>query len=184
VTVSADGKPRIYGAFPRSRDYREQHSTTPPTDPTAATHRSRSVEREDLGAQFARVRRRLVEAELPLLAAHGLSMWGYIALSQLARQPAGTQLQLARAIGYDKTRLVALLDDLEAAGLLTREADPIDRRARIVRLTAAGRQRHATAQASIHAMEDDLLQDLKPNERKGLLVALARLTQDSRRASN
>jgi len=48
VTVSADGKPRIYGAFPRSRDYREQHSTTPATDPTAATHRSRTEDHHQL----------------------------------------------------------------------------------------------------------------------------------------
>jgi hypothetical protein len=42
----------------------------------------------------------------------------------LARQPAGTQLALAEAIRYDKTRLIGLLDELERDGLITRKPDP------------------------------------------------------------
>lgn len=133
------------------------------------------MEREDLGAQFARITRRLIEAEHPLLAAQGLSMWGYIVLAHLARRPAGTQLALAQAIGYDKTRLIALLDDLEADGLLTREPDPTDRRARTVRLTAAGRARHSAAQTDIRAMEAELLGTLSRTEQDTLLTALSRL---------
>src|ERR1700754_1674367 len=95
-------------------------------------------DREDLGALFTRVSRRLIEAERPLLAARGLTMWGYIALARLAPGPGPLQLALAAAMGYDKTRLIALLDALEADGLVTRAPDPTDRRARVVRLTAAG----------------------------------------------
>ena len=51
---------------------------------------------EDLGALFARVTRRLIDAERPLLAELGLSMWGYIALSHLAHAPAETQLAWPR----------------------------------------------------------------------------------------
>lgn len=130
---------------------------------------------EDLAAQFARITRRLVDAERPLLAAHGLSMWAYIALSHLARAPAGTQLALAQAIQYDKTRLIGLLDELERDGLITREPDPADRRARIVELTPAGKARHAAAQADIRAMETKLLKDLSAGDRDRLRAALARL---------
>src|SRR6266851_8240568 len=118
------------------------------------------MEQDDLGALFARITRKLIAAERPLLEAHGLSMWAYIALAHLAREPAGTQLALARAIRYDKTRLIKLLDELERNGLLTRAADPSDRRARIVTLTQAGKARHAGARADIRAMEDEFLQDL------------------------
>ena len=131
--------------------------------------------REDLGALFTRVSRRLIEAERPLLAAHGLTMWGYVALNRLARGPAPRQLALAEAMGYDKTRLIALLDALEADGLITRAADPADRRARVVRLTPAGRKRHAAAVADIRAMEDELLSELRPGERETLLAVLPRL---------
>jgi DNA-binding MarR family transcriptional regulator len=90
---------------------------------------------------------RLVAAERPLLAAHGLSMWGYIALSELARSPAGMQADLAKAIGYDNTRLIGLLDELERDKLITRAPDPTDRRARRVSLTPRGRELHRRAQA-------------------------------------
>jgi DNA-binding MarR family transcriptional regulator len=130
---------------------------------------------EDLGALFAGVTRRLIDAERPLLDAHGLSMWAYVALSHLARRPAGTQLALAQAINYDKTRLIALLDGLERDGLITRTPDPADRRARIVQLTAAGRARHGAAQADIRAMEDDLLADLTAADRTRLRRILAQL---------
>ena len=130
---------------------------------------------EDLGALFARVTRRLVDAERPLLADLGLSMWGYIALSHLAHAPAGTQLALAQAISYDKTRLIGLLDALEADGLITRTPDPADRRARIVSLTAAGTKRHAAARRAIHKMEDDVLAGVSAAERTRLRRTLARL---------
>ena len=68
---------------------------------------------EDLGALFARITRRLIDAERPLLEAHGLSIWEYIVLSGLATGGAPSQLVLARRIGYDKTRLIALLDGPE-----------------------------------------------------------------------
>jgi DNA-binding MarR family transcriptional regulator len=131
--------------------------------------------REDLGALFTRVSRRLIAAERPLLAKHDLSMWGYIVLSQLARAPAPTQLALASATGHDKTRLIGLLDELERAGLLTRAPDPNDRRARIVHLTERGRATHAAAVADIRAMEEELLAPLSPAERETLLAVLARL---------
>jgi DNA-binding MarR family transcriptional regulator len=133
------------------------------------------MDREDLGALAARVTRRLVAAERPLLAVHGLSMWAYVVLSHLADRPAGTQLALARAIRYDKTRLIGLLDELERDGLVVREPDPADRRARVVSLTAAGRDRHAAVQADVRTMEDEFLGDLTVAEREQLRRTLAGL---------
>jgi DNA-binding MarR family transcriptional regulator len=136
------------------------------------------ADEEDLGALFARVTRRLIDAERPLLAELGLSMWGYIALSHLAHAPAETQLALAQAISYDKTRLIGLLDELEADGLITRTPDPTDRRARIVSLTAAGRDRHRAARRAIGKMEDDVLADISAGERTRLRRTLSRLAAD------
>lgn len=133
------------------------------------------MEREDLAALFSRITARLVAAERPLLAAHGLSMWGYIALSELARSPAGMQADLATAIGYDKTRLIGLLDELERNKLITRAPDPTDRRARRVGLTPRGRELHRRAQADIRAMEAEELAELEPADRSSLLATLPRL---------
>jgi DNA-binding MarR family transcriptional regulator len=131
--------------------------------------------RDDLGAMFTRVSRRLIAAERPLLAKHGLSMWGYIVLSQLARGPAPTQLALASAIGHDKTRLIGLLDELERAGLITRAPDPGDRRARIVHISERGRAAHTAAVADIRAMEEEVLAELTAAERRTLLAVLPKL---------
>jgi DNA-binding MarR family transcriptional regulator len=133
------------------------------------------MSQEDLGALLSRATRRLIEGEGPVLAAHDLSMWGYIVLSRLAAAPAETQLALAREIGYDKSRLIGLLDELERDGLLTREPDPGDRRAKIVKLTATGRSRQAAAQRDIRRMERRLLRGLDAAEVAGLRKSLARL---------
>ena len=133
------------------------------------------MEREDLGALLARAMRRIMEAERPLLEAHGVSMWAYVALTLLARGPAPTQLALAEAMGYDKTRLIKILDGLEAQGLVTRAPDPSDRRARVVELTPNGRAKFAAIQQDVHAMEDELLSALSAAERRALRTALPRL---------
>jgi DNA-binding MarR family transcriptional regulator len=133
------------------------------------------MEREDLGALLARAMRRIMEAERPLLEAHGVSMWAYAALTLLARGPAPTQLALAEAMGYDKTRLIKILDGLEGDGLITRAPDPSDRRARVIELTPHGRAKFAAIQQDVHAMEEELLSALSAAERKALRTALPRL---------
>jgi DNA-binding MarR family transcriptional regulator len=136
------------------------------------------VSEEDLGALLARATRRLIAAERPLLGERGLTMWAYVALSHLAAAPAGSQLELATAMGYDKTRLIALLDELEGEGLITREPDPSDRRARVIALTAAGRKRHAAARRAIAAMEERVLDGLSDTDRRRLRRALVHLAGD------
>jgi len=50
------------------------------------------------------------------------------------------QNALAEAIGIEGASLVRLIDELQASGLVTREADPSDRRANVVSLTPRGRE--------------------------------------------
>lgn len=113
--------------------------------------------REDLGSQFARVTRRLIALEQPLLESHGVTMWEYAALLRLRAAPAETQLELAQEIHYDKTRLIALLDGLEQRNLVQRTPAAGDRRARTVMLTEDGRAKVEAVQRDIHRMEDRLL---------------------------
>jgi len=113
--------------------------------------------------------RALMAAELPVLAGHGISMWGYVVLNALEDGPARTQAALAQAIGADKTRIIATFDELQQAGLITREPDPDDRRVRLLSITPAGRQVHAAAQAAIQANEDRVLSRLPPADRQAFL---------------
>ena len=132
-------------------------------------------DREDLAAMFAWVTRRLGDAEEPLLAARGITMWEYIVLSHLARGPVPNQLTLAREVRHDKTRLIKLLDGLQRRGLIQRGPDPIDRRSHTVTITDAGRELQGDAQAAIREMEDDILNELSAAERRALLTALPKL---------
>jgi DNA-binding MarR family transcriptional regulator len=128
--------------------------------------------RQDLGAQFARITRRFVALEAPLLENHELSMWEYVTLLRLRATPAETQRELAEAIRYDKTRLIAVLEALEERGLVTRAPAPADRRARVIMLTDHARRPVDAAQRDIHQMEDELL---IPTHRQALQELLDRL---------
>ncbi|MET8965249.1 MarR family transcriptional regulator [Streptomyces sp. NPDC004074] len=135
-------------------------------------------DRADLGALFAWVTDRLVEAEAPLLAANELTMWEYIVLDRLSRGAAPNQLTLAREIKHDKTRLITLLDRLQKRELIVRKRDAADRRSQTVSITDQGRVLHATAQAAIREMEDEFLSVLAPAERQSLLAILPRLVPE------
>jgi DNA-binding MarR family transcriptional regulator len=132
-------------------------------------------DRADLAAMVTRLSRAWIAAEGPILAAHGVSMWGYIVLTALAEQPRRTQAALARSIGADKTRLIAVLDELQERGLIEREPDPDDRRVHLLRLSSAGRRVHTGVRAAIRAEEARLLAPLSPADRRAFIRALQAL---------
>jgi DNA-binding MarR family transcriptional regulator len=128
--------------------------------------------RRDLAAMLHPLTRALVAAELPVLAGHGISMWGYVVLTALDGGPARTQAALAQAIGADKTRIIATLDELQGARLITREPDPDDRRVRLLAITADGRRLRAAVQTAIQANEERLLAKLPAADRGAFLRAV------------
>jgi DNA-binding MarR family transcriptional regulator len=125
--------------------------------------------RPDLAAMLQPLVRALIAAELPVLARHGITMWGYIVLNALHDGPARTQATLAESIGADKTRIIGTLDELQQAGLITREPDPADRRARLLSITPAGHRVRAAAQAEIQANEDRALTALPAADQRVFL---------------
>jgi DNA-binding MarR family transcriptional regulator len=137
----------------------------------------RKATRRDLAEMLAELARQTVAAEHPVLAAHGLSMWGYIVLSALDRSPIRTQAALAEAIGADKTRIIATLDELQQHGHIERMPDPDDRRARLLAITDAGRSVKNAAQADIQRGEEYWLGQLSANERDVFLRALNQLSR-------
>jgi DNA-binding MarR family transcriptional regulator len=132
-------------------------------------------DRPDLAAMVVRLGRALVERERPILDAYQVSMWGYIVLTTLRDEPMRAQAALARAIGADKTRIIAVLDELQERGLIKREPDPADRRVRLLALTAAGRRLHAAVQSDIRKTEENLLSQLTAADRAAFLRTLQAL---------
>jgi DNA-binding MarR family transcriptional regulator len=88
-----------------------------------------------------------------------------------------TQAALAQAIGADKTRIIAVLDELQDAGLITRQPDPADRRAYLLSVTAKGRAVRDAAQAGIREREERLLARLPAADREAFLRALRVLSE-------
>lgn len=123
--------------------------------------------------------RELIAAELPVLEAHGISMWGYSVLIALDRSAIRTQAALAEAIGADKTRIIAILDELQEKGLIERVADPDDRRARILAITQQGRRLKETVQAEIQRGEEHWLGTLSATDRAVFLRVLEQLSDRS-----
>ncbi|MFC4589131.1 MarR family winged helix-turn-helix transcriptional regulator [Sphaerisporangium corydalis] len=133
------------------------------------------IDRPDLAAMISPLSRALIDAELPVLREHGLSMWAYMVLLALEARPLRTQAALAESIGADKTRIISVLDDLQRRGLIERTPDPADRRARLLSLTDEGRRVRDSAQTGIQAKEERLLSRLPPEDRQGFLNALRTL---------
>ncbi len=120
--------------------------------------------------------REMIAAEVPVLQAHEVSMWGYTVLLALDRSAIRTQAALAEAIGADKTRIIATLDELQRDGLIERVADPDDRRARLLAITEAGRERKDAVQEAIQAGEERWLGTLSAADRATFLRVLQELS--------
>ena len=136
----------------------------------------RKATRPDLAEMLVDLARTTVAAELPVLAAHGLSMWGYVVLSALDRSPIRTQAALADAIGADKTRIIPTLDELQEHGHIERIPDPDDRRARLLEITESGRSIRNAVQVAIQGGEEHWLGQLSADDRDVFLRALQQLT--------
>jgi MarR family transcriptional regulator, organic hydroperoxide resistance regulator len=84
---------------------------------------------------------------------HGIQLRDYIVLSALDMTPNLTQVELAKALGLDKTTLMSQLDRLERMGLVVRRSDPRDRRARIPEITEAGNALRAKVASACDSAE-------------------------------
>jgi DNA-binding MarR family transcriptional regulator len=98
-----------------------------------------------------------------------------VVLATLARQGPASQLEVGCAAFINRSRMVALLDDLERLGLAQRRRDPADRRVYVVHLTDAGRAALAAADDCRAAVEARWLAPLTPAEQARFRRLLARV---------
>jgi DNA-binding MarR family transcriptional regulator len=107
----------------------------------------------------------------------GLSPRAYCVLAT-ALTGEQTQTELAQRIGIDKTTMVVTLDELESGGLAERKPSKVDRRARVIGVTAAGRRKVAQAERIVDGIHDDVLATLPAKQREQFLAALTTLVCD------
>jgi DNA-binding MarR family transcriptional regulator len=86
-----------------------------------------------------------------------------------------SQSELGTILGIDRSTVVAVIDRLEADGLVRRMKAPNDRRSHALRLSEKGAVTLAVLEQRVAAHERDIASALSAAERKTLLDLLARI---------
>jgi DNA-binding MarR family transcriptional regulator len=104
----------------------------------------------------------------------GISGREYTTLAVLADDEPESQQEIAGLLGKAPGVVVAVVDDLEAKGLVERRRSEQDRRRSVVRITPAGRDALHKADAVADEVADAVFAALSPDERVGLHDTLRR----------
>lgn len=116
---------------------------------------------------------RLTEESARALAPYGIDGRELAVLAVLEAAHAElSQLEAAGRLGIDRTTMVALVDALEAKGLVGRRRSHQDRRKNIVELTSSGRERLGDAERARQEMERRFLAPLSAPDAAGLVRTL------------
>ena len=111
------------------------------------------------------------------LSAAGATADQFVVLTVLAEADGITQMELAAAAGSDANTVAAMVGLLERRGLVRRERDRDDRRARRVSLTPTGRRLQTRLWSAGRDLHERLAAAVPAARRKALLEDLATLTQ-------
>ena len=101
-------------------------------------------------------------------------------LGVLGRESGLSQQALADVLGMFPSRLVAVLDDMERAGLVERLQHPNDRRVSLLNLTATGRKTLRAVGGVAKQHEAELCAGLNSGEREMLEKLLARIAEEQK----
>jgi len=96
-------------------------------------------------------------------------------LAYVARYPASRQTALAARMNVEPMTLVTFLDKLESRGLVSREPDPMDRRAKIVQLAPDAQPTLEQVRGITRKVQEGAMQDFDPDEAEMLRTLLKRM---------
>jgi DNA-binding MarR family transcriptional regulator len=125
-----------------------------------------------LGYLLKHAQQRLLHAAQPVMAEYGIDGRELAVLTVLAADYPLSQHEAAGRLGVDRTTMVALVDELEAKGLVERHRSPHDRRKNIVQLTESGEHCLDGAGRARDEVERDFLAPLGDELRNQFLRAL------------
>ena len=96
-------------------------------------------------------------------------------LTVIADEGRLSQSHLCTRMRVDRTTMVAIVDELEAAGFVDRQRNTEDRRAYALEATDAGRKWLAEKRGALMTAQEELLSVLDEDERRTLVASLQRL---------
>lgn len=131
--------------------------------------------RDSVAFMLARAGFRSVRGLRERLEPFGIDPRQFALLNQIAIREGVTQQAIADAIWIPKSRMVALVDDLERRGLVERRAS--DRRAYALHLTDAGRALLRETRRAAVEHDAALTEGLSEEERETLLALLTKLAE-------
>jgi DNA-binding MarR family transcriptional regulator len=117
-----------------------------------------------LGYLLKHAHLRHAELTAAAMAPHGISGRECAVLVAVDDQVPQSQQEVARRLAVDRTTMVALIDELEAKGLVERRPAADDRRKNVVALTDPGRETLARALRATEEAEREFLARLSAGD--------------------
>ena len=148
----------------------KQRPQTSPSDPTAEYRLE-----DQVGYWLRRAYQRHMAIFTAIMADLDLTSVQFAALVKLRDMKAVTQTELGRLIGIDRATISGVVSRLQKRGLLQFRLDPLDRRSRIVALTATGEALLGDALRRTAQVAEDTLAPISEVERVALRETLRKL---------
>lgn len=98
-------------------------------------------------------------------------------LNALLDSPGTDQVGLAKRVAFDPATSGSVIGRLEAKGWVARQADPADRRRKLLVVTVQGVHALASVQGDVARVQEKILSPLSPQEQTQFVQLLSRLVQ-------
>lgn len=145
---------------------------------TTSTNRMPKELLQSTGFLLKRLGMKMKERSYTAFEPTGFTPFHHAVLSLLDEGARRTQGEIADALGYDRSQLVGILDDLQDRALVERERDRDDRRRHLVRLTPDGKRCLGELRTLSKGIEKDFFAPLTADERRTLHELLAKLAAE------
>lgn len=130
---------------------------------------------ELVGYHLRRAQAVVFDDFLRAMARHNVTPGQFGVLTLIGANPGLSQSALARAIGIERSTMVAVIDRLQARGLVERRPSTADRRSNALTLSPAGGKLLARLKPLVRRHEQRIARDLDDAEKATLIRLLRRL---------
>jgi DNA-binding MarR family transcriptional regulator len=150
----------------------------PKQTPLSPMHMTKSIDLQVTpGHLIRRAQQIAVAVFAEQLASADITPVQFAILNALLESPGIDQVSLAKRVAFDPATSGSVIGRLEAKGWVMRQADPADRRRKLLVVTPAGVQALAAIQSDVAQVQEKILSPLTPAEQKQFVQLLARLVQ-------